>query len=144
MIHLFRVRGLAAATALVLIASGTAWAQTVTFRAELKGSNEVPPNDSKGTGAVVVTYNPAAKEMSWKGTVSGMSGPATAAHFHGPAEPSKNAGIVVPIPGAAAGAFEGKTTLTEAQAAELLAGHWYVNIHTQAHPPGELRGQVVR
>lgn len=75
-------------------------AVTVNMKAELKGANEVPPNTSGGTGAVTVSYDTGSKKLSWKGTVSGLSGPATAAHFHGPAKPGKNAGVAIPIAGA--------------------------------------------
>jgi hypothetical protein len=75
--------------------------------------------------------------------VSGLSGPATAAHFHS-GEPGKNGGVAVPIAGADKGAFEGSATLTDAQADELLAGKWYVNVHTAANKGGEVRGQVTK
>ena len=41
---------------------------------------------------------------------------------------------------------EGRAAITDAQAADLLAGRWYVNIHTAAHGGGEIRfdGQVIR
>ena len=42
----------------------------------------------------------------------------------------------------AASPIKGEATLTDAQAADLLAGRWYVNVHTRAHPGGEIRGQV--
>jgi hypothetical protein len=35
-------------------------------------------------------------------------------------------------------------TLTDAQAADLLAGRYYVNIHSSSHPSGEIRGQITR
>ncbi len=38
--------------------------------------------------------------------------------------------------------YKGKATLTAAQAADLTAGRWYVNLHTAKHPGGEIRGQV--
>jgi len=37
----------------------------------------------------------------------------------------------------------GTAVLTDAQIADLTAGKWYANIHTQANPGGEIRGQVV-
>jgi CHRD domain len=40
--------------------------------------------------------------------------------------------------------IEGTATLTENQAADLLAGKWYANIHTAANPGGELRGQMMK
>jgi len=80
----------------------------------------------------------------WKGTVSGLSGNATAAHFHGPAEAGKNAGVMVPASGPAAGSFEGTATLTDDETKALMAGQTYFNVHTAANPGGELRGQVVK
>jgi Cu/Zn superoxide dismutase len=122
-----------------------AMAAMVNMKADLKGSNEVPPNDSKGTGAVTVTYDSATNMLTWKGTYSGLTGPATAAHFHA-APAGKNGGIVVPIfAGPSAGSpFSGSKTLTADQAAQLEGGGWYVNIHTAAHKGGEIRGQVVK
>ena len=79
----------------------------------------------------------------YKGSYSGLSGPATGLHFHGPAGPTQNAGIIIPVNPPAA-SFEGSATLTEAQANDLLAGRWYLHIHTETHRGGELRGQVVR
>jgi len=119
-------------------------AATVNFKADLKGSNEVPPNSSGGHGNVTATYDTESKKLTWKGSVSGLSGPATAAHFHGPAEPGKNAGVAIPIGGADKGSFEGSATLTDAQAKELLDGKWYVNVHTAEHKAGELRGQLTK
>jgi hypothetical protein len=120
-------------------------AAMVNMKADLKASNEVPANDSKGTGSVTVTYDDASKKLSWKGTYSGLTGPATAAHFHS-GEAGKNGGVAVPIfAGAAAKSpFEGSATLTDAQAADLMAGKLYVNIHTAAHKAGEIRGQVTK
>ncbi len=76
--------------------------------------------------------------------MSGLTGDATAAHFHGPAEPGKNAGVMVPAPGVTTGAFEGSATLTDDQARAVMAGQTYFNIHTAANPNGEVRGQVVK
>ena len=122
--------------------AGPAFAEK--FKATLDGKSEVPPNTSAGTGTADIDYDAASKKLSWKVTYSGLSGPATAAHFHGPAEAGKNAGVAVPIPGAANSPAEGSATLTDAQAADLLAGKLYVNVHTAANPGGEIRGQVTK
>jgi len=116
----------------------------MSFKADLKGASEVPPTTSEGTGNITATYDTASKKLSWKGTVSGLSGNATAAHFHGPAEPGKNAGVLVPVPGVKTGPFEGSATLTDDQAKALTAGQTYFNVHTAANPNGEVRGQVVK
>ena len=133
---------LACAAALVL--ATPSMAAMVNLKADLKASNEVPPNDSKGTGTLTATYDDASKKLTWKGSTKGLSGAATAAHFHGPAESGKNAGVAVPITGAEKDSFEGSATLTDAQASDMMAGKWYVNVHTAANKAGELRGQSTK
>ena len=86
---------------------------------------------------------PTSKKLTWKGSYTGLTGPATAAHFHGPAETGKNAGVAVPI-APATSPLEGSATLTDAQAADLMAGKWYVNVHTAANKGGEIRGQLTK
>jgi CHRD domain len=135
---------LAALACIAVLAFGSpSMAADVNLKADLKGASEVPPVDSKGTGSMTATFDTASKKLSWKGSVTGLSGPATAAHFHS-AEAGKNGGVVVPIAGADKGSFEGSATLTDAQAEELMAGKWYVNVHTAANKGGEVRGQVTK
>ena len=114
------------------------------YKATLDAKSEVPPNASTATGTADIDYDPATKKLSWKLTYSGLSGPATAAHFHGPAEAGKNAGVAVAIPNAGTSPAEGSATLTDAQASDLEAGRYYVNVHTAANPGGEIRGQVTK
>ena len=120
-----------------------AQAETMMMKADITGASEVPATTSQGKGTMTATYDTASKKLEWKGTVSGLSGAATAAHFHGPAEAGKNAGVLVPAPVGPSGAFEGSATLTDDQAKALAAGQLYFNIHTAANPNGEVRGQVV-
>src|SRR5476649_3032825 len=110
----------------VVAFAGPAFAEKM--KATLDGKSEVPPNASAGTGTADIDYDAATKKLSWKLTYSGLSGAETAAHFHGPAEPGKNAGVAVAIPDAASSPAEGSATLTDAQAADLMAGKYYVNI----------------
>jgi hypothetical protein len=122
--------------------AGPAFAEKM--KATLDGKSEVPPNASTGTGTADVDYDAATKKLTWKLTYSGLSGPATAAHFHGPAEAGKNAGVAVAIPNAGTSPVEGSATLTDAQAADLTAGKYYINVHTAANPGGEIRGMVTK
>ncbi|MEA2887802.1 MAG: hypothetical protein QOD11_2162 [Bradyrhizobium sp.] len=121
--------------------AGPAFAEKM--KATLDGKSAVPPNTSAGKGTADIDYDAATKKLSWKLNYSGLSGPATAAHFHGPAAPGANAGVAVPIPNTASGS-EGSATLTDAQAADLMAGKYYVNVHTEANKGGEIRGQVTK
>ena len=122
--------------------AGPAFAEKM--KATLDGASEVPANTSAGKGAADIDYDAATKKLSWKLTYSGLTGPATAAHFHGPAGPTEKAGVAVAIPNATTSPVEGSATLTDAQAADLTAGKYYVNIHTAANPGGEIRGQVTK
>ena len=131
---------LAIATSVVF--AGPAFAEK--FKATLDGKSEVPATTSTGTGTADIDYDPATKKLSWKLTYTGLSGPATAAHFHGPAVAGENAKVSVAIPGATSSPAEGSATLTDAQAADLEAGKLYVNVHTAANPGGEIRGQVTK
>ncbi len=136
---------LAAALTVMLLTGASAFAATENYVADLKAGSEVPPNDAKGTGAVTATYDTASKKFTYTATYAGLSGPATAAHFHGPAAEGVNAAPVVPVPPTAlATPIKGEATLTDAQAADLQAGKWYFNVHTAAHGPGEIRGQVMK
>jgi hypothetical protein len=112
------------------------------YKVTLDGKSEVPANTSAGAGTADVDYDAATKKLTWTLTYSGLSGPATAAHFHGPAEAGKNAGVKVPIANATSSPAEGSATLTDEQVADLLAGKYYINVHTAANPGGEIRGQV--
>jgi hypothetical protein len=131
-----RIRLAGLGLAALLAASSIAAAESVQLKADLKGSN------TAATGNAAVTYDTASKQATWRITYSGLSGPPTAAHFHGPAEPGANASVAVAIPNAATSPVQGSATLTDAQAADLQEGRYYINIHTAANPGGEIRGQV--
>ena len=126
-----------------LALTAPASAEMMTMKVNLNAASEVPPNTSAGKGTADVTYDTASKKLSWKMNYSDLTGPATMAHFHGPAEAGKNAGVLVPI-APATSPSEGSATLTDAQAADLMAGKMYINVHTEANKGGEIRGQVTK
>ena len=118
-------------------------AAMMNFKANLDAKSEVPPNRPQGTGTVTATYDTASKKLTWKGSYNGLTGPATAAHFHGPAasrqerrragsdraghQPARRLGDANRRPGQGA---DGR--------------RMYVNVHTAANKGGEIRGQLTK
>lgn len=115
----------------------------VAFTTQLRGANEVPPNASAGSGSVDAALNKDTMQLRWKVNFSGMTGAPTAGHFHGPAAVGANSGVALGWTNPITNGMEGSATLTAAQAADLMAGKWYANIHSAANPGGELRGQMM-
>ena len=135
---------LAAVTAIAaILTAGAAQAEIIHFAATLTGADEVPANSSQGKGVVSAELETTEHTLAFRASYSGLSGPATMAHFHGPAAPGANAPPTIAItdPSSPIG---GGALLTDAQAADLLAGKWYFNVHTAANPGGEIRGQLKR
>jgi hypothetical protein len=137
------LRSTLAAFACTLAIATPSMAASTNFKASLTTAAEVPPGTGAGKGEVTATYDDASKKLTWKGSYSGLTGPATAAHFHGPAAPGKNAGVMVPI-SPNGPSFEGSATLNDAQAKALMGGDMYVNVHTAANKGGEIRGQLTK
>jgi hypothetical protein len=133
---------LLAASLLLPLATATAWAETLHYHADMTGAAEVPPTASAGTGSLDLTLDTATKTADYTLTWSGLSGPALAAHIHGPAAPGKNAGVVVNFGKDLSSPLHGSAQMTDAQIKELQAGLYYVNVHTAAHMKGEIRGQI--
>jgi hypothetical protein len=136
-----RVQVIAAAAAVAVFAAGAANAAIFNVSATLTGPGENPPNTTTGTGTVSAKLDTDLKSFSYNVAYSGLTGPAVAAHFHGPAAPGKNAPPIITMTNPAS-PIQGTATLTDAQIASLRAGQWYFNVHTAAHPGGEIRGQL--
>ncbi len=114
------------------------------FRATLNGSNEVPPTQSRGSGYLEAIYRPSTKVLEYRLNLVGLSGPIAMGYMHGPAGSGENAEKIAPvnIPIYGNTIWDG-VTLTEEQAADVLAGRWYVNVMTTQYPDGEIRGQIL-
>ncbi len=125
-----------------------AHATLITFTAHLDASQQVPTNSSTATGFGTVVLDDVADmmkvDMSWQG----LTGPAIAAHIHGPGAPGTNANILFPftgVPAVATGSMpEQMIPITPDQIAQLEAGLYYMNIHTMMFPLGEIRGQLTQ
>jgi hypothetical protein len=117
-------------------------AETIQYKATLTGPAEAPPTDSKGTGTLAATFDTDTKKLEWTVEYSGLTGPAVAAHFHGPAPVGKAAPIEVPLKAPLDSPLKGSAILTDSQAKDLADGNMYFNIHTAEHKPGEIRGQM--
>jgi hypothetical protein len=136
-----RLQIAAAAAALLLGGAGVASAATLHFTADLKGSSEVPANTTTGTGQVAATLDTVSNVFTYHVTYGGLTGPAVAAHFHGPALPGMDAAAVITMKSLPS-PIDGTATLTAPQAADLEGGRWYFNVHTAEHKGGEIRGQL--
>ena len=118
-------------------------AVSTSMSANLSGANEVPPTNTNGNGAASASLDKQTLMLSYVVTYTGLSGPVTGAHFHGPAMTGQNAGVAVPFTGALESPIRGVAQLTPSQVADVMDGKWYVNLHTAANPGGEIRGQIL-
>ncbi|MDQ3021910.1 MAG: CHRD domain-containing protein [Bacteroidota bacterium] len=113
----------------------------------LNGQQESPPVTTSGTGTIVGTYNSTTRVISFTITFSGLIGITSAGHFHGPANPGSNAGVIIGYggfpPNVSSGSYSNTYTLTVAQDTMLLNGRVYSNVHTNFRPGGEIRGQIL-
>lgn len=115
-----------------------------------------PAGDIQSSGSGSASFELDDGEVSYTLDVAGLTG-VTAAHIHGPASATQDAGVIVllfggPQTGAvngrlAAGSFtEADITAANVSMDSLLVlmrnGQSYVNVHTTAHPGGEIRGQI--
>ncbi len=128
-----------------ILVSAAVQATIIPWSATINSAQEVPTNATPGTGYASGSVDDVSGALAWNITFAGLTLPLTAMHFHGPAAPGTNAGVQVNI-GNISGLFSpsiGSTTINAQQVSALLAGNWYINLHTAAFPGGEIRGQVL-
>jgi mono/diheme cytochrome c family protein len=152
--HIKPKTAVAAATFAAIIVAAAAFAQdgaarvtgeNATHVAMLSGAAEVPPVETAGTGTAYILYDAATARITWTVDYTGLTGPATGAHIHGPATPAETAGVLINLQGGeeSEGRLQGEADITPEQAAQLAEGLLYVNIHTEANRGGEIRGQLL-
>jgi hypothetical protein len=113
------------------------------FKASLYGANEVPPVPSAGYGVMEARYLPTKQVLEWRIYFGNLSGPITWAYLQGPDSVGNDRADMVPINPSFDGNIQrGSVTLTEAQAADLMAGKWSVELRTEQYPAGEIRGNL--
>ena len=113
------------------------------YRARLSPMPTTPQtvNTILGEGEVILTLN--GNSLTVDGTFTGMSSAATGAHIHNgpPAQP----GPVIhtlEVSQANNGSVNGTISLTDEQVEALINNEFYIQIHSESNPPGELRGWV--
>jgi len=122
----------------------------INYAADLRGTNEVPPNASTAFGSAFVTIDTTSNTLYWDVVTSGLS--PTLSHIHGQAAAGANAGVLINFATSAAAFTNGRTSgsislagLSTDNLNALLTnpGNFYVNVHSAAFPGGEIRGQLV-
>ncbi len=128
-----RTRIFVLAAAFFAVSGSAAIAERLAFKADLKG---VQGTKSKATGKLTGEYDTDTRKLTWRGSYGGLGTYATAAGIHGP-----SSGVVLRLRNINS-PFDGTAILSDKQAADLIAGRWFVLVRTARHPDGELRGQI--
>ena len=121
-----------------------AWRKSSGSRRRCPPPEEVPPKNTHGSGHAEAKLDTTSKTLTYKLSWEGLTGPATMAHFHGPAAPGEDAPVIVPLGNNPTSPIKGTAQLTDDQIKEFMDGKVYANVHTTANPGGEIRGQMTR
>ena len=140
--HASRLMG----TALLGLTLGVASAYADIYVANLDGLQENPPHATPASGQAIAVLT--GNVLSLSGSFSGLLANFTASHIHN-APVGVNGGVVFPlstVSGGTSGTWNAGSNvfaLTPVQLAALQAGNYYVNVHSQLWPGGEIRGQLL-
>jgi hypothetical protein len=136
------------------LSSVSLWAQShFSYSTVLSGMHERPlpalPSLATGEAKITLDVFPTFTTVAWDIRWSGLSGLPTAAHFHGPAGPEESAVVMFSLGNffsdslPLSGRYSGFRQLSDsAQIAAVRDGLAYLDIHTEAYPNGEIRGQL--
>jgi hypothetical protein len=137
---------------MALLFAAPAQAIVIDLTADIEGSQEVPPTDSLAFGTGVFQYDDESNVLTWTVlfTASLLDTTEIASHIHGPGAPGVNADILIDT--GVGQLKQGMADLDEVAGCsgdpeacedDLLAGLWYINIHSSEHENGEIRGQIL-
>ncbi len=131
---------LATVAAFAAVSASATGAHAQTMNLTLTGAEEVPPVASTAGGTATVTVNPD-HTLTAKVVTQGLA--PTASHIHEGAK-GANGPVIVPFTKTGDNSFESSpgAKLSDAQYESFKAGKLYVNVHSAAHPGGEIRAQM--
>ena len=121
----------------------------ITYAADLRGSNETPPNSSTATGSAIVTIDTINNTLTFDVATKGIVSPSFA-HIH-PGAAGVAGSPLITFAGSSSAFTNGRTSgtvsiasLDATQLNNLLTNPsaFYVNVHSSAFPGGEIRGQL--
>jgi hypothetical protein len=137
------------ALAAILMATSLLWAGSATatvfnLSASMDSAQVVGGggSTSAGIGFATITLNDNNRKLKWNMTWSGLETPALSLHFHGNAPPGGTAGVQIIVTLTGSLPNTGQAILSANKVAKVLAGKWYINLHTNRYPSGEIRGQI--
>jgi len=142
----FLKKTLLSSTLLLTLFALTAAAQT-SYTVMPTGAKEVPPVNSNGSGVINVKVQGDSLQVT--GTFSQLSSRYTGAHIH-MGGPKENGNVIFPLKAdvnedGTKGEFKAMNNtfnISEEQLKTLKSGMYYVNIHSDKHPKGEIRAQI--
>lgn len=132
------------ALTMTVLFSGISHAQTHLLSGPLDPMQALtnPDNVGSGTGAITGDYDDITNTLNYSINWSNLTSDVTNMHFHIGA-PGVSGGVDLGIPGPWTSPYVGSgIVLSDSQESNLLAGNWYVNVHTGDFGGGEIRGQV--
>ena len=114
----------------------------------LDGFQPVPPTGSLATGIASIEINTSTRDIHVEGSFEGLEGDVLFGHLHGPADFGQSSPLVIfalQIDGdfMRSGTFSADVRVNQFQFNAIMDSRTYLNIHSVAHPSGEIRGQVV-
>jgi hypothetical protein len=126
--------------AIALLATAFGLAHAADIAVKLTGAQEVPAvtTDAQGSGTITI-----GSDMSVSGSVTTTGIMGTVAHIH-MAEMGKNGPVIIALTKTSDNVWSvpAGSKLTDEQYAAFKAGNLYVNVHSDAHKPGEIRAQL--